>query len=248
MAGSSVLCGKTALVTGASRGIGAATMRALASAGATITGVARDEEALSRIVDEIVATGGEARGLAGSVTDARFRARTLASVGTLDILVNNVGVNHREPLGSIVPAHAREILDVNVLSVIEWTNDAVAQMPSQQGSLVIFMSSTQGHRAGPGRAVYAASKHAIEGFMKSVAVELAPRKIRAMSVSPTWVYTEMSASRLSDPEFRSEVEKQIPLGRVLEPTEVADLIVFLASGTSSMLTGSTLHLDGGLTC
>ena len=95
--------------------------------------------------------------------------------------------------------------------------------------------------------MYAASKHAVEGFMKSVAVELAPRGIRAVSIAPTWVHTEMSAAKLADPVFRAEVERQIPLGRILEAKEIADLVVFLCSPAAGMITGSSLRVDGGLT-
>ncbi|BCB84523.1 SDR family NAD(P)-dependent oxidoreductase [Phytohabitans suffuscus] len=240
--------GRHALVTGASRGIGRAVASTLARNGAEVTCVGRHADTLEAAVKEIVAAGGRATAAPGDVTDRAFLERLVADGPVVDILVNNAGVNFVEPLIDVSYEHIEAILATNVAAVAYLSSLVAARMvAAERPGVIISVSSAQAHVGASGRAVYSASKHAVEGLTKSMALELAPSGIRAVTVAPTFTYTEMTAKRLDNPEFRSQVEESIPLGRVAAPAEIAEAVAWLASPAASFVTGSSLLLDGGFT-
>ena len=224
---------------------------ALAAEGAAVAIAARRGDRLEAIADRLRSQV-DVLVIETDVTDeAAARAmveRTVGEFGRLDTLVNNAGVNYREPVAVLNREHVREIVHTNLSSLIYLTSLVVGRMLERRSGLIVSISSTIGHRAGPGRSVYAASKHAVEGFSKSIAVELGPLGIRANTVAPTWVETDLAAQVLSDPVQRARIESEIPLGRVLQPEEVGEIVAFLASPAAAYLNGASIPLDGGLTC
>lgn len=242
------LSGAHAFVTGASRGIGAAIAVKLASHGAAVTAFGRSAQALDRLVASIESAGGTATVAVGDVTQPDTVRAALDEMPQLDVFVNNAGINVPEPVLSIRPESVARMLEVNVAAVILGTQLAATRMIEQgRHGVIVSLSSTLGHVGGPGRSVYAATKHAVEGFTRSVCAELAAHGIRAVTVAPAFVETDMTAERLAAPAFRASVEHQIPLGRLVSRDEVADAVAFLASPAAASITGSSLVLDGGLT-
>jgi NAD(P)-dependent dehydrogenase (short-subunit alcohol dehydrogenase family) len=240
------LAGKGALVTGASRGIGEAIARAFAAQGADVTCVGRDSARLDKVADSIRSAGGQASPRAGDVNDADFMNKVIEEIPHLDILVNNAGINILESVTELRRESINAIIQTNVISLICVTQMAVNKMISDNTrGVIISISSMLGHVGGPGRAVYTASKHAVEGFTKAIAGELGPLGIRAVAIAPGYINTEMMAARLADPVYRAKAEASIPLGRVGEAPEIADLAIFLASPKAAFITGSSVVLDGG---
>jgi NAD(P)-dependent dehydrogenase (short-subunit alcohol dehydrogenase family) len=240
--------GKGALITGASRGIGAAIARAYAAEGADVTCVGRDAVRLKELAESIGSTGRRATVRVGDVNDMDFMQDVISEMPQLDVLVNNAGINILEPVTGLHRESVEAIIRTNVTSVICITQLAVNRMISDgTHGVLIFMSSMLGHVGGPGRAVYAASKHAVEGFSKTMATELGPYGIRSVAIAPGYINTEMMASRLSDPEFLAAALANIPVSRVGEAVEVADLAVYLASDKAGFINGSSIVLDGGVT-
>lgn len=239
---------EVALVTGASRGIGRSIAQRLARDGYSVVCVGRDEDALRDVVKGISADGNEARSACGDIGDWSFLENLVAGLERIDLLVNNAGVNYRENMTALDPDHLREIVHTNLSSLVYLTSLVVRRMLGRRAGIIVSISSTIGHRAGPGRSVYAASKHAVEGFSKSIAVELGPSGIRANTIAPTWVETDLAAEVLSDPVKRARIEAELPLGRVLQPEEIGELVAFLASPAAAYLNGASIVADGGLTC
>jgi NAD(P)-dependent dehydrogenase (short-subunit alcohol dehydrogenase family) len=240
------LAGKTALVTGASRGIGEAIALAFAAQGAELTCTGRDAARLRQVTESIQSVGGQAIARVGDVNDMAFMQQVIDEMPRLDILVNNAGINILEPVTELLRESVDAILQTNVTSVICITQMAVNRMiKDETHGVLIFMSSMLGHVGGPGRAVYTASKHAVEGFSKAIAAELGPYGIRTVAMAPGYINTEMMASRLADPVFRANALANIPVGRVGEVGDIADLAVFLASEKASFINGSSIVLDGG---
>jgi NAD(P)-dependent dehydrogenase (short-subunit alcohol dehydrogenase family) len=240
------LAGKTALITGASRGIGEAIALAFAAEGADVTCVGRDAARLRQVTESIQASGRHAIARVGDVNDTAFMQQVIDEMPSLDILVNNAGINILEPVTDLRRESIDAILQTNVTSLICVTQMAVNRMiKDHTHGVLIFMSSMLGHVGGPGRAVYTASKHAVEGFSKAITAELGPHGIRTVAIAPGYINTEMMASRLADPEFRARALANIPTGRVGEASDIADLAVFLASAKASFINGSSIVLDGG---
>ena len=244
--------GRTALVTGAGRGIGRSAAVALAYAGAEVWLMARTQSDLDLAVDEIKAGGGRAQALACDVTDATAVNRAVASLPALDVLVNNAGMNIPEPFVNVSEANLDKVLDLNIRAMFITAQAAVKKMQESperksRGGSIINITSQMGHVGAPTRTVYCLTKHAIEGFTKALAVELAPQNIRVNSIAPTFLETPMTAPMFAKPEFAKWVMDRIPLGRLGQLDEVAAAVVFVASDAASLMTGTSLVIDGGWT-
>lgn len=246
------LDGREALISGAGRGIGRACAIALASAGATVWALARSQIELDETCATIRAAGGQAHPIAGDVTNTADLDRVFAQISRLDILVNNAGTNIPEPFVAVSEENLDRILDLNVRAAFRMAQAAVRKMmvdPDRRtrGGVVINMSSQMGHIGSPNRTVYCMSKHAIEGLTKAMAVELAPANIRVVSVAPTFIDTPLTAPMMERPGFREFVLDRIPLGRIGSMDEIAAAVLFLASPGASLVTGTSLVVDGGWT-
>lgn len=234
--------GKKAVVTGGSKGIGAAISVALAEAGADVVAVAREQaglEALARASPRIT-------GWAADVCSADFH-EALAQ-RPIDILVNNAGGNQPMPMAQVPVDVLDRLLDLNVRSAFLTAQAAVRSMIRKgAGGVVINITSQMGHVGSPNRTVYCMTKHALEGLTKAMAVELAPQGVRVNSVAPTFIETPMTRPMLADPAFRAFVEQSIPLGRIGQPADVAAAVIYLASPAARLVTGTSLLVDGGWT-
>ena len=242
------LTGKTALVTGAGRGIGLAAATALAQAGASVTLAARSAGEVEAAAAAIVAAGGIARGLALDVTDLDRVAATLEAEGPFDILVNNAGTNRPASFLDVSVADFDVVMAINVRAAF-FVAQAVAKglVAAGRAGSIINISSQMGLVGGPRRSVYCATKWAVEGFSKSMALDLAPHQIRVNTVCPTFIETPMTQPFLADPAFRESVVSKIKLGRVGQVEDLMGAMVFLASDASALMTGSSLVVDGGWT-
>jgi len=243
------LDGQCAVVTGASRGIGAATALALAGAGAArVTLIARSAGELEAVATQVRARGAKATVSVCDVTDDAQVASAFASLGPIDLLVCSAGANQPEPFLAVEPATLDRLWRLNVRATFVAAQHAVrAMLAGGRGGTVVCVSSQMGHVGAPQRTVYCATKHAVEGLTKALAVELAPYGIRVVSVAPTFIETPMTAPFFADPEVRADVERRIPLGRVGTTDEVVGAIVFAASPAARLVTGTSLVVDGGWT-
>ncbi|PYR97017.1 MAG: 3-oxoacyl-ACP reductase [Acidobacteria bacterium] len=246
------LDGRVALVTGAGRGLGAVASVALARAGAEVLLVSRTRSELEEIQKNIVEGGGRARVLVCDVTDSRQFGSEVERLEQLDILVNNAGMNIPEPFVEVSESHLDQMLALNVRAAFLVAQAAVRKMlaasdRASKGGVIINMSSQMGHVGAERRTVYCMTKHALEGLTKAMAVELAPSNIRVNAIAPTFLETPMTRSFLADPEFRNWVMSRIPLGRLGRMEEIAGAILFLASPAASLITGTSLVIDGGWT-
>jgi len=243
---------RVALVTGAGRGIGRACAIALAQAGAEVWLAARTQKEIDEAAAEIRAAGGRAQARACDVTDAGAFRALVAAIPVLDILVNNAGTNIPEPFTEVSEEHLDRLLDLNVRAAFLAAQAAANKMleapdRNTRGGAIINMSSQMGHVGALNRTVYCLTKHAIEGLTKAMALELAPHGIRVVSVAPTFVETPMTKPMMAKPEFAQWVKDRIPMGRVGNPEDVASAVVFAASVGASMVTGTSLVVDGGWT-
>lgn len=242
------LDGKRALVTGASRGIGVACAAALAEAGAAVTLCARSLDELGAVADAIRAAGGEASTLPLDVGDVNAAQETLRVAGPFDILVNNAGVSRPKTMAETEPADYDHVMDVNVRGayfVAKAVADGMAA--GGRGGSIINMSSQMGHVGGPKRTVYCASKFAIEGMTRAMAMEYGEYRIRVNTLCPTFIETDFTRAALSQPDFRGWVMSKIKLGRLGKVEDLMGPVVFLASDASVMMTGTSLMIDGGWT-
>ena len=242
------LDGQRALVTGASSGIGLACAAALAQAGAEVVLVARGAEALARVVAEFAAEGLVARALPLDITDIAATEAAVALHGPFDVLVNSAGLARHSPAVATTPEDYDTVTDLNVRAAYFLTR-AVARgliAAGKPGSL-INVSSQMGHVGGPDRAVYCATKHALEGMTKAMAIEWGPLGIRVNTLCPTFIRTPLGEQTLKNPERRAWIESKIKLGRVGEVQDLMGPVVFLASAASALMTGTSLLIDGGWT-
>jgi NAD(P)-dependent dehydrogenase (short-subunit alcohol dehydrogenase family) len=242
------LDGRRALVTGAGRGLGFAMAAALAEAGAEVALLARgaDEvEAAARALREL---GRAARAWALDVSDRPAFRAMLDEAGTPHVFVNNAGTNRPADFLDVSEADYDAVTDLNVRAAFFCAQEVAARMVATgvRGSIV-NVSSQMGLVGGPRRTVYCASKHAVEGFTKAMALELAPHGIRVNSLCPTFVLTDMTRATFADPAMRRMIEDKIALGRVGQPEDMMGPVVFLASDASALMTGSALVVDGGWT-
>jgi NAD(P)-dependent dehydrogenase (short-subunit alcohol dehydrogenase family) len=242
------LDGKTALVTGAGRGIGRAVALALAAAGAELLLVSRTPSELDEVAREIAAQGGAARPLPFDVTRSDAVRDAFAGLERLDILVNNAGLNRPQPFLEVDEPTLDLLLGLNVRAAFVVAQAAARLMVVQGGGVIINVSSQMGHVGSDlNRTVYVMTKHAVEGLTKAMAVELAPKGVRVVSIAPTFVTTPLTKPFFEDPVFHKWVLDRIPLGRLGTVEEVASAVVFLASPAASLVTGSSLLVDGGWT-
>lgn len=242
------LDGRRALVTGAGRGIGAACALALAEAGAELVLVSRTAAQLEAVAAAVRERGGGAEALTCDVTDAAAVAACGEAAGPVDVLVNSAGTNVPEPLAEVSDEHYETIMDANVRSVFLVTRAIVRALLARgaPGSIV-SVSSQMGHVGDANRTVYCASKHAVEGFTKAAAVELAPHSIRVNTVAPTYLLTPMTEPFFADEAFRERTLARIPLGRIGAVGDVTGAVVYLASDASALVTGTSIRVDGGYT-
>ncbi|RAI45406.1 SDR family NAD(P)-dependent oxidoreductase [Rhodoplanes roseus] len=244
------LQGKVALVTGASKGIGAAIALELASQGAAVAvNYASSRAGADAVVGKITAAGGKAVAIGGDLADPQAAKavvdQTVEALGRIDVLVNNAGVYEMLPLEAITPEHFHRQFDLNVLGLLMVTQAAARHF--NDGGSVVNISSGASTLAFPNSAVYGATKAAVDLITDVLAKELAPRKIRVNAVNPGMVVTEgVKAAGFDAGELRKQVEAITPLGRVGEASEIAAAVAFLASDGASYITGETLHVTGGL--
>jgi 3-oxoacyl-[acyl-carrier protein] reductase len=247
----SLLENKVAVVTGASKGIGAGIAKGLAAAGAAVVvNYSSSKEGADRVVAEIVGKGGKAVAVQGDVSKAsdvrRIFAETKKAFGTLDILVNNAGVYEFSPLAEITEEQFHRHFNTNVLGLILATQEAVKLFGTEGGS-VINIGSTASSVTPPATAVYTATKGAVDAVTRVLSKELGPRKIRVNSINPGVVETEGThTAGVIGSDFQKEYEAKTPLGRTGQPEDIAPIAVFLASAESGWLTGETLLASGGL--
>jgi 3-oxoacyl-[acyl-carrier protein] reductase len=247
----SKLKNKVAVVTGASKGIGAGIAKGLAAEGAAVVvNYASSKEGADRVVAEIVEKGGKAVAVQGDVAKAsdvhRIFAETKKAFGRLDVLVNNAGVYQFAPLGEITEEQFHRQFNTNVLGLILATQEA-AKFFGPEGGSVINIGSTASQITPPATAVYTATKGAVDAVTHVLAKELGPRKIRVNSINPGMVETEgVHALGIIGSDFQTQFESQTPLGRIAQPEDIAPIAVFLASADSGWLTGETLLASGGL--
>jgi NAD(P)-dependent dehydrogenase (short-subunit alcohol dehydrogenase family) len=242
------LDGKRALVTGGGRGIGLAAASALAQAGAHVTLAARTQAQIEAAAQAIRARGDKAAALELDVTDLDAVRRAIAAAEPFDVLVNNAGTNRPAPFVDVKIEDFDAIFALNVRAAF-FMAQAVARLliEAKRPGSIINISSQMGHVGAARRTVYCATKHAMEGFTKSMAIELAPHNIRVNSLGPTFLETPMTRPFFEDKAFREEVLSKIKLGRLGQLDELTGAIVFLASDASSLMTGAALVLDGGWT-
>jgi NAD(P)-dependent dehydrogenase (short-subunit alcohol dehydrogenase family) len=242
------LDGKRALVTGGGRGIGLAAASALAQAGAEVTLLARTAAEIEAAAQAITARGDKAAALQLDVTDLDAVRRIIAAAEPFDVLVNNAGTNRPDALMEVKVEDFDAIFALNVRAAF-FMAQAVARrlIEAKIPGSIINVSSQMGHVGAARRTVYCASKHAMEGFTKAMAIELAPHNIRVNSLGPTFLETPMTRPFFENKAFRDEVLSKIKLGRLGQLEELTGAILFLASDASSLMTGSALVLDGGWT-
>jgi NAD(P)-dependent dehydrogenase (short-subunit alcohol dehydrogenase family) len=245
------MAGKVALVTGAAGGLGRATARAFAAAGAAVVVADVQTAGGNETVEMIVADGGEATFVECDVTDEgavrRLVARTVEVYGGLDVAYNNSGIEgHPANVAEMTDAEFRRVIDVNLFGVFYCMKYEVPAMLARGGGVIVNCSSTAGLRGYPGMTPYVASKHAVAGITKAAALEYATEGIRIVSIHPAAIATDMVARAMAEsPDMAAAIEGMHPIGRVGEPREIADVVVFLCSDGASFMTGSQIVVDGG---
>lgn len=244
------LAGKVAVVTGASKGIGASIAKHLAAEGAAVVvNYSTSKEGAERVVGEITGGGGKAIAVQANVSKQpeieHLFAENHKAFGRLDVLINNAGIYEFSPLAGVTEGHFNRLFDLNVLGLLLTSQEAVKHFGPDGGSIVNISSivSTLGP---PNASVYSATKAAVDAVTKSLAKELGPRKIRVNAINPGMVQTEgWYAAGFAESEMRKQVEAATPLGRLGQPEDIAPAAIFFASADSSWITGETLLIAGG---
>jgi 3-oxoacyl-[acyl-carrier protein] reductase len=244
------LAGKVAVVTGASKGIGAAIAQHLAAEGAAVVvNYSSSKEGAERVVADITRSGGRAVAVQANVAKPaeirRLFSAAKETFGRLDVLVNNAGIYEFAPLESITPEHFHKQFDLNVLGLILATQEAAKHFGPDGGS-VVNISSVVSTLGLPNASVYSATKAAVDAVTRSLAHELGPRKVRVNAINPGMVETEgVRSAGIAESDMRKETEAETPLGRIGQPDDIAPAAVFLASADSGWITGETLYISGG---
>jgi NAD(P)-dependent dehydrogenase (short-subunit alcohol dehydrogenase family) len=242
------LDGKRALVTGAGRGLGLAAASALADAGAHVTLAARTANEIEEAAEAIRARGQKAEALTLDVSNVDAMKTALAAQPALDILVNNASTNRPAPFVDVKVGDFDFVFGLNVRAAYFVAQVvARAMVAAKKPGSIINMSSQMGHVGGPTRTVYCATKHAMEGFTKAMAIELAAHKIRVNTLAPTFIETPMTRPFFQNEAFRKDTLQRIKLGRLGQLEDLTGAIVFLASDASALMTGTSLVIDGGWT-
>jgi 3-oxoacyl-[acyl-carrier protein] reductase len=244
------LSGKVAVVTGASKGIGASIAQHLAAEGAAVVvNYATSREGADKVVAEVARRGGKAVAIQADVARRadiqRLFAEANIAFGRVDILVKNAGVFEFAPIEEVTAEHFHRQFDLNVLGLLLTTQEALRYLGPEGGS-IINISSVVATLAPPTASVYSATKAAVDTVTRSLAKELGPRRIRVNSINPGMIETEgFHAAGLAESDFRKQVEAQTPLGRIGQPGDIGPVAVFLASTDSGWITGETIHVSGG---
>lgn len=245
------LMGKIALITGASRGIGAAAAHLFAREGASVVLAARSQDEMARIVDEIKANGSEAMAVQTDVSDAAsveaLVKRTVDAYGRLDIAFNNAGIaGGNKPLVDTSEDLFEQVIKVNLTGIFLALKYEIPAMRAAGGGAIVNMSSTAGLiGTKAGIAPYIASKHGVIGLTKAAALEYARNNIRVNAIAPGTTFTSINERWIADPQIKQRITSGIPLGRIAEAVEVAEGALWLCSDAASYLTGVTLPVDGG---
>ena len=242
------LDGRLALVAGASSGIGLGAAVALAEQGARVVLVARSADALHAVATEMQAAGFDATALPLDITDLDATAKAIAAHGPFDILVNSAGLARHSPATETIPDDFDAAMALNVRAAF-FLMQSVARglIAARKPGSIITISSQMGHVGGIERAVYAATKHAVEGMTKSMAIEWGPHGIRVNTVCPTFIRTPLAEQTLRNPERMAWILSKIKLGRVGEVADIMGAVAFLASDAAGLITGTALMVDGGWT-
>lgn len=246
------LRGKVALITGGNAGIGESVAKLFAEEGAAVVVTGRRQAELNRVVREVVAKGGKALSVAGSVTDEphahAVMHQALASFGKVDVLVNNAGVgDFGKRLHEMDDAAWAHVLDVNLTGVFRMTRAVIPQMLKQAGGAIINISSIASLVGIPMLSAYAASKGALDALTRSIAIDYAPDGIRCNVVNPGLIDTPMAAPLMANSEQLDSLLSHYPIRRPGKPEEVANMVLYLASDESAWVTGGTFRIDGGMT-
>lgn len=240
--------GKVALVTGASRGIGAAIAEALGNAGATVVGTATSEKGANAITERLAAAGHHGRGVVLRVDDDASVAEALADIqaneGAPLILVNNAGITRDNLLMRMKQDEWDDVISTNLTSLYRVTKPLLRGMTKARWGRIVNVGSVVGSMGNPGQANYSASKAAAAGFARSLACEVGARGITVNTVAPGFIQTDMT-DELSD-EHRAQLLNQVPANRLGAPTEIAATVAFLASEGAAYITGETIHVNGGM--
>jgi NAD(P)-dependent dehydrogenase (short-subunit alcohol dehydrogenase family) len=243
------LSGMSVLVTGASSGIGRASALALAECGADLILLARSERSIAQVHAEIErGSCVRVESILSDLTDTQATRRQIEALPKLNALVNNAGCNIPQSFEDVDETSFDSVFALNVRAAFFVAQACVAKFrDGRTGGAIVNVSSQMGHVGAARRSVYCASKHALEGLTKALAVELAAEGIRVNAVCPTFIATPMTAPMFEEASFREEVKAKIPLGRVGTPAEVVGAIIFLLSPAASLITGASLLIDGGWT-
>jgi NAD(P)-dependent dehydrogenase (short-subunit alcohol dehydrogenase family) len=245
------LAGRTALITGASKGLGKAMALALAEAGARLVLVSRDQEKLRVTAQGVQELGAKADVFPADVTvEGQVRdleRKVLDEVGAVNILINNAGVNNRKNLVEFTLEEWRQVLDTNLTSAFLMCRSFIPHMVGKGYGRILCMTSIMSHVALPGRTAYASSKTALLGFTRALALELAPERITVNGISPGPIATEMNLPILEKPELNQQFIAKLPVGRWGKVEEIGQLAVFLCSEAAAFITGTDILIDGGWT-